>query len=213
MPRSLILGSILALALALVPVVLIARARATKSERPRILIIPDMANQPKFKAQDANPLFADGRAMRPRVPGTVARTDLETDDHLGRGKVGDAWAADLPMRVTEAFMRRGREQYAVFCSPCHGLGGDGNGMVSKRAEELETTGWVPPASFHTDLVRSRPVGDLYNSITNGVRSMPAYGDQIPVQDRWAIVAYVRALQRSRNATMEDVPPEMRPALD
>jgi len=213
MPRSIVLGLVLAAALALVPVVLIARARAVRSESPRILLISDMANQPKFKAQDANPLFADGRAMRSRLPGTVGRADLETDRHRYRGKQGDAWAVDFPMPVTGVLIRRGRERYNLFCAPCHGLVGDGNGIVSKRAEELETAGWVPPVSFHTGLIRQRPVGHLFNTVTNGIRSMPSYGEQIRAEDRWAVVAYVRALERSQNATIEDVPPGMRPALE
>lgn len=213
MPRIITLGALLIFALALVPVVLIARARVTRSEKPRVLIIPDMANQPKLGPQDSNPLFADRRGMRPRVPGAIARTDLEDNAHLYRGKQGGAWATRFPMRVTQALMDRGREEYDIFCSPCHGLVGNGDGLVSKRAEELDSAGWVPPVSFHSDLIRNRPAGHLFNTITNGIRSMPAYGPQVSVKDRWAIVAYLRALQRSRNATIDDVPPDMRPALD
>jgi mono/diheme cytochrome c family protein len=114
--------------------------------------------------------------------------------------------------VTSELMRRGRERYDVFCSPCHGLAGYGDGPVSKRAESLQEGTWTPPASFHTDLVRGRPAGHLYNSIANGIRNMPAYGAQIPVDDRWAIVAYIRALQRSQYSNVEDVPAELRASL-
>ena len=109
-------------------------------------------------------------------------------------------------------MKRGKERFDVFCAPCHGLAGNGDGLVAKRADRLQEGTWTPPSSLHTDLVRSRPDGQLYNSIANGVRTMPAYGSQIPVPDRWAIVAYVRALQRSSNARVADVPAELRSQL-
>jgi len=213
MPRPVILLGVVVFSLALVPVALIARSRAGKSQEPRLLIIPDMANQPRYGPQDASTLFADGRAMRPRVPGTVARATGRTDDHFTRGKIGEEWATEFPVPITEAFIRHGRERFNIFCAPCHGFIGNGDGVISKRAEDLETAGWVPPVSFHSDLIRGRPVGHIFNTITNGIRSMPSYGEQIDPLDRWAIVSYARALQKSRNATMEDVPPDMRPALD
>jgi hypothetical protein len=213
MPRAIVYAGLIVFCLALVPVALIARARAVKSPEPRLLLIPDMAIQPRFGPQDSNPLFADGRAMRGKVSGTVKRTDRRTDEAYTRGKDTEGWVTEFPVPVREAFIIRGRERYEVFCAPCHGLVGNGNGTVSLRAQDLETPGWVPPVSFHSDLIRGRPVGHLYNTITNGIRSMPSYGSQIDVADRWAIVAYLRALQKSRNATMEDVPPDMRPALD
>jgi len=213
MPRAVIYGGIILFSLSLVPVALIARARSVNSPKPRLLLIPDMAVQPSFRAQEANPLFADGRAMRERIPGTVKRPEGRTDEEFTRGKSREGWVTEFPVTVTEAFIVHGRQRYEVFCAPCHGLGGDGNGTVSKRAEELETPGWVPPVSFHSDLIRQRPVGHLFNTITNGIRSMPSYGAQIDASDRWAVVGYLRALQKSRNATMEDVPPGMRPALD
>lgn len=100
----------------------------------------------------------------------------------------------------------------MFCAPCHGLSGYGNGPVAIRAEELEQGTWTPPASFHTELVRERPAGHIFNTISNGIRNMPAYGPQIPVEDRWAIVAYVRALQRSRDAKISDLPDGVRSDL-
>ncbi|MEW6367561.1 MAG: cytochrome c [Acidobacteriota bacterium] len=197
---------------ALVPLAFIARARFVKSETPRIHLIGDMDQQPKFRAQSPNALFADGRAMRPAIPGTVARGALNADDHFYRGEVGGQWAVELPMEVDETMMKRGQERFGVFCSPCHGLAGAGDGIVSKRADRLQEGTWTPPPSYHTDAIRSRPVGQIFNTITNGVRTMPAYGPQIPEADRWAIVAYVRALQRSQNSRMEDVPPELRAAI-
>jgi mono/diheme cytochrome c family protein len=116
------------------------------------------------------------------------------------------------MPVDRDLLERGRQRYDVFCSPCHGLAGFGDGMVARRADELQEGTWTPPTSFHSDLIRQRPDGHLYNTITNGIRNMPGYGSQIPVEDRWAVVAYVRALQRSQNATVDDVPPAIRAQL-
>ena len=198
--------------LALVPFAFIAKARATKSNLPRIHPIRDMGNQPKFKAQAANPLFADDRAMRPLVPGVVARNDLHPNEHLYRGIVDGRWATTFPMPVTDAVMRRGRYRFDIFCTSCHGLSGYGDGMTARRAEKLQTPGWVQPSSYHTDLVRSRPVGYIFNTITYGTRTMVPYGAQVPVEDRWAIIVYVRALQRSQDATMKDVPEDVRPSL-
>ncbi len=214
MPKSFkIAGMILAM-LALVPFVLVARARATKSEQPRVHLIPDMDNQPKFKPQAANRLFADQRAMRPRIPGTIAQGDPADDDHFLRGRTNGEWAATFPpqVRIDDVLLRRGQQQYNIFCAPCHGLSGYGDGMVARRADRLEEGKWVPPLSYHTDDLRQRRVGDLYNTIANGIRTMPAYGPQIAVEDRWAIVAYLRALQRSQNARIEDVPAEVRSSL-
>jgi mono/diheme cytochrome c family protein len=168
-----------------------------------------MDNQPRFEAQHANALFADGRAMRPPVEGTVARGELRADDHLYRGISGGAWATTFPatIDVTMQLMERGRQRFNIYCQPCHGAAGYGDGIVNKRAMELLNLGtngttWVAPKSIHEQQIREQPIGQLYNSITNGVRNMPPYGPQIPVADRWAIVAYVKALQRSQNASAD-----------
>lgn len=212
LPRWLTYSLAVVVALSWVPLAIIARARVTTSPKPRIHVVPDMDNQPKFKAQARNLLFADLRSMRPDVPGTVARGELDEDDALDRGQRGDQWVTTIPVPVTDALLARGRQRFDIYCSPCHGLAGYGDGMVAKRAEALQEGTWTPPSSFHTDLVRSRPVGHLFNTITHGIRNMPAYGPQIPVADRWAIVSYVRALQRSQNATIDDVPPQLRAQL-
>ena len=212
-PRWLIFVAVIATALALVPLAFIARARATSSARPRINLVPDMDNQPKFRAQQANPMFADGRAGRLPVAGTVARGELRDDTVLYAGKTaGGEWVSAIPVAVTAPLMRRGQERYDIFCSPCHGLAGNGDGLIAKRADRLQEGTWTPPSSLHTDLVRSRSDGQLFNTIGNGVRTMPAYASQIPVADRWAVVAYVRALQRSQNASVADVPAELRSQL-
>lgn len=211
-PRWLTYALVLLAALSLVPFALIARSRASTSARPHIQLIQDMAKQPKVKTQTANPLFADGRGMRPPVAGTVARGELEEDGSYGTGRDAGGWVTAFPVPVTERLMQRGQERYDIFCAPCHGLAGYGDGPVAKRADALQEGTWTPPSSYHTDLVRGRPVGHLFNTITNGIRNMPAYASQIPVPDRWAIVLYVRALQRSQDAGVADVPPELRRQL-
>ena len=212
MPRWLLYAVAILVVLSWVPLALIMRARVTTSPKPRIHIVPDMDNQPKYKAQSRNPMFADRRAMRPPVAGTVARGSTLGDPALKYGKVGEDWVETIPVDVNQGTLQQGRERYDVYCSPCHGLAGFGDGMVARRADELLEGTWTPPTSFHSDLLRQRPAGHLFNTISNGIRNMPAYGPQIPVEDRWAIVAYVRALQRSQNATVDDVPPDIRAQL-
>jgi mono/diheme cytochrome c family protein len=212
LPRWLIFTLVILVVLSWVPLALIMRARVTQTTKPRIHVFPDMDNQPRYKAQQRNPLFADRRAARAPVEGTVARGSLVTSPEVASGRVGDGWMELNPASVDSATLARGRERYEIFCSPCHGLSGYGDGMVAKRADELQEGTWTPPTSLHTELIRARPDGHLYNTIANGIRNMPAYGSQIEVEDRWAIVAYVRALQRSQNATVDDVPDEIRAQL-
>ena len=212
MPRWLFYLVVVVIVLSWVPLAVILRARNTMSSKPRIHIIQDMDNQQKFKTQARNRLFADRRAMRKPATGTVARGELNGDDAYYRGTVGEDWIETLPIPVTMQLMERGRERFDVFCAPCHGLAGAGDGMVAKRAEELQEGTWTPPASFHSELVRGRADGHLFNTITNGIRNMPAYAPQIPVEDRWAIVAYIRALQRSQGAPLEDVPADLQAQL-
>jgi mono/diheme cytochrome c family protein len=109
------------------------------------------------------------------------------------------WIESFPVPVTERLLKRGQERFQIYCEPCHGLAGDGDGIVAVRADRLQEGTWVPPSSMHAASVLARPVGHIFNSITNGIRTMPAYGPLIPVDDRWAIVAYVRALQRGGHA--------------
>jgi mono/diheme cytochrome c family protein len=214
LPSVLVYGLVVVSVAALVPFALAAKARFSKSSSPRIHLIQDMDSQPKYKAQRENPFFADNRAQREPLVGTVAVGEARNDDHLYRGKIGGAWARTFPpsVRPTPQTMARGQERYGVYCAPCHGEAGEGNGMVSVRAEALAQGGWIPPTNVTQEHLRYQPVGELYNSITNGVRNMPAYGAQIGVQDRWAIVMYLRALQRSRAGTLQDVPENMRASL-
>lgn len=166
----------------------------------------DMHDQPKAKPQSKSAFFVDGRTGRLPVEGTVARGELRADDHLYRGKVDGVFATTFPFKIDAALMERGRERYAIYCTPCHGATGLGNGMVIQRGFK------VPATSHHIERLRNAPVGYWFDVITNGFGVMFGYASQIPVNDRWAIIAYVRALQLSRNATAEDVPAAEREAL-
>ncbi len=242
LPRPLVLGGAIACCLALLPPLLIARARERTAPVPRLHLFKDMDAQPKFKAQRASALFSDGRAMRPNLPGTVARGDLREDVRFYRGinpppdggpvpapediaaepaepaeeGAEDApsvdWVTTVPITVTAERMERGRQQYNIYCATCHGYAGDGDGLVSLRALSLEQGTWVPPPSLHAEHIRTQPVGQLMHTISHGVRKMPGYAAQIAVEDRWAIVLYVRALQRSQNAQLADVPEPLRETL-
>lgn len=222
-PFWLVAALLILVVLSWVPLVLIAKARVTPKDKPRVHIFQDMGRQPRFGAQAASPLFADGRAMRPPVPGTVARGQADLDDHYHRGlslvrDEAGQWQVryhdGLPdrLRVDQQFLLRGQERFNIYCAPCHGLDGYGDGPINRRAMDNQHAAWVPPTSLHTDDVRQRPDGHLYNTIRNGIRNMPAYATQIDVDDRWAIVAYIRALQRSQQTTLDDVPPDQRDRL-
>jgi mono/diheme cytochrome c family protein len=157
----------------------------------------DMHDQPKLEAYETSALFPDGRAMRPRVPGTVARGEREHDAHLLEGRVDGELAATFPMEVTRATLLRGRERFDVFCSACHDRAGTGQGIVVKR-------GLKQPPSLHIERLRAAPPGYVFDVITRGFGSMNDLAERVPPADRWAIAAYVRALQRSRNATLADL---------
>jgi mono/diheme cytochrome c family protein len=160
----------------------------------------DMHDQPKLTAYKPSEFFADQRSARPAIEGTVAQGHLNEDELLYTGRVGGQPATMFPFAVDEALMRRGRERYDIFCTPCHGLTGEGDGMVVQR-------GYRRPPSFHTDRLREAPPGHIYDVITSGFGAMPDYAAQIPVRDRWAIAAYMRALQLSQNASAADLSPE------
>lgn len=214
-PRLFFELGVIGVLLALVPLLWIARGRVTHSPLPRMHVVSDMDNAISFKRQEANPLFADGRAMRLPVAGTVARGRLMDDAHYYTGIVDGDWAPDFPdaVKVDRRLLDRGRERFGIYCSPCHGLSGYGDGPVARRADSLLQATWVPPSSLHDELVRSRTPGHLFNTITRGIRTMPAYGSAVPVNDRWAIVAYLRALQRSQRASIDDIPSESRAEMN
>ncbi len=196
-------------ALALLPPLVIAQVRYTRKASPRIHPILDMDFQPKYLPQQYSPLFEDTRDMRPPVAGTIAVDERIGQSHLLRGEVDGKPAQNFPMPVSSEMMQRGQRRYAIFCATCHGLAGDGDGITSQLAFEREEAKWVKPLSLHEASVVRQPLGQLFKTITEGIRTMPSYRMQIPVEDRWAILLYVRALQRSRNATIEDVPEELR----
>ena len=160
----------------------------------------DMANQPRQNPLSPSAFFPDGRSERPLQENTVARGSI-ADDALLVPKDSNAF----PLPFTAELLQRGQERYGIFCSPCHGLQGDGLGMVAMR-------GMKHPPSYHQDRLRQVPNGYLYDVVTNGFGAMYGYSAQIPPRDRWAIVAYVRALQLSRNAPVADLPPDLRQKL-
>src|SRR5258707_3859530 len=161
----------------------------------------DMANQPKNKALSPSPFFEDGRSERPLVENTVARGSLANDE-LFVPKDSN----NFPLPLKPALLERGEERYKIFCTPCHGLQRDGNGMVAMRCMKR-------PPSYHQDRLRQAPNGYVHDVMPNGVGQMLGYSAQIPPRDRWAIVAYIRALQLSRNANASDLPAELREKLN
>lgn len=218
---------------AFVVLVVLAMAgfRGMKSSRPPIEIFPDMDHQPKVKAQVPSSFFADGRAARPPVEGTVPMgyampmhkevngstgasaspykhiVFSSSPDYLDTGKMGENWGTGIPLGVDEKLMARGKERYGIYCAVCHGATGAGNGMAQKFG--LNTV-----QSLIQERIRVMSDGEIFNTITHGKNTMMAYGDRIQVQDRWAIIAYIRALQKSQGgATLDDVPAAERAKLD
>jgi mono/diheme cytochrome c family protein len=166
----------------------------------------DMQDQPKYKPLAPSRFFADGRSARPIPAHTIARDELNDNDSFHTGEINGAFLDTIPLAVNLQLLERGHDRYNIFCSPCHGEVGDGLGMVARRGFQI-------PANLHTDRLRAVPPGYIYQVITNGYGAMPDHGDQIPVRDRWAIVAFVRALQLSHHATLADVPRAEREQLN
>lgn len=159
---------------------------------------PGMVDQPKHEPLEASPFFADGRSARPRVPGTVARGRLKLDEHLHAGRAGAAPAETFPFAIARPDLRRGRERFEIFCAPCHDAAGTGDGMIVRH-------GFRRPPSLHEERLRAAPVGRIFDAITAGFGAMPGQADKIAAEDRWRIVAYVRALQLSQHAMAGDLP--------
>ncbi|TWT67147.1 quinol:electron acceptor oxidoreductase subunit ActD [Allorhodopirellula solitaria] len=287
-PKFLLIGLALLISFSLIPALLVARMRVTKSTSPRIHIFPDMDFSPAKDMQQTSTLFADGRAMRPDVPGTVHRgemiwdLDFQTGIELeklaqtdaprvrrlvamvqsdvevgGDEQAADAadageetssepaeeassdgesdedanptaltpaagpevdttpWLSENPLPLTDAVLRRGQTMFGVYCSTCHGMNGNGDGLVNRRAQRILATTWTPPSNLHDETLfeDAYPDGKLFSTISNGIRKMPGYRAQIGAEDRWAIVAYVRALQASQDATLEDVPEAQRATIE
>jgi hypothetical protein len=164
-----------------------------------------MADQPRYEPLAKSNFFDDERASRPLPAGTVARGQLHADSHLYTGKVNGKLVETFPFPIDRRLLLRGQERYDIFCSPCHDRTGAGQGMIVRR-------GFRAPPSYHIDRLRAAPVGHFFDVISHGFGAMPDYAAQVPVQDRWAIIAYIRALQLSQNARLADVPEKERQAL-
>jgi mono/diheme cytochrome c family protein len=255
LPSVLTLGAIVLAILAAIPPIMIVRKRNTFVDVPRIHPVLDMDFQPKFKPQKVNEYFADKRANRTPVTGTIARGDLELDVYYFEGLDSSAsvaavknvafqepaaaapaadpnaqpaaaagpngpaqpvdntpYADGFPPQIVEKlkaegvkFTKRGQERFNIYCATCHGLDGAGDGLVARRASELEQPTWVKPLSIHDDGVITQKTGKLFRTISYGIRKMPGYEAQISTEDRWAIIVYIKSLQRSRRALAPDVP--------
>ena len=185
--------------------------RGMRSTQPPVEVFPDMDRQAKYKPQAASKFFADGRADRPIPAGAVPRgrstaadpAFLRADDFRYAGKSADgSFARSFPIAVTEQMVRRGKDRFQIYCLPCHGALGDGNGIT-------KSYGMVSTPTYHDDRLRAMAEGEIFNTITNGKNTMLSYADKLSSDDRWAVIAYVRALQRSQHATIDDVPLEKR----
>lgn len=200
--KSVLLGGLAALALGT------TGCRGQGSEEPPIVLIRNMFQQPKYDVQKASAYFADGRAMRDPVEGTVAKGHFEEEPEMESGRLADGTGYVLSTPITaarraggpEALVARGRERFDIYCSPCHDKSGGGNGTVVQR-------GFQKPPAFSDKRLRAMPDGQIFATISHGVRNMPAYGAQVPVQDRWAIVSYVRALQLAQVSMNDPAAPK------
>lgn len=172
------------------------------SRKPPIHWNPSMDKQQKYKTQEASLFFEDGSNMRLPVEGTVSRENLRADIEYYTGKnIKGEFIKKSPVKTDLNLINRGQERFNIYCAPCHGKIGEGQGIVVKR-------GMLPPTSFFDPKIIAYPDGQIFDVISNGVRNMPSYRHQISVEDRWAIISYFRALQRSRTATMEDIPEDV-----
>jgi len=212
-----------------VVVVSLLGTRGEKHSAPPIEFFSDMKRQSKIKYQKPSDFFADGRGSRPPVDGTIPmgydipghpfqNSEVPNDirsplgeftagtDYYNTGMMGKNWGTGIPLPVTADLLKRGQEVFQINCAVCHGATGSGNGITSKY-------GLLGIANYHQDKYRQMADGQIFNTITHGYNTMMAYGDKVTVKDRWAIVSYIRALQRSQNATIDDVPENQRPALE
>ncbi len=196
-------GGFIPVLLAMLLISAIGCSRGQQSERTPIHLNPNMDIQEKYLAQGESKFFANGSNMRVPVDGTVSRENLRNDDAFFRGMNSKGeFIKKMPVEITMQLLNRGEQRFNIYCSPCHSRLGDGKGIMVSR-------GYVPPPSFHIDRIRQMPDGQIFDVITHGIRNMPAYRYQVPPADRWAIIAYIRALQRSQEATIKDIPEEMR----
>ena len=209
------------LAFVVVLLVSVMGFRGLKSTRPPIEVFPDMDHQAKYKPQMESKFFADGRADRPIPANTVPYgrgagvevghpahdpAFLKADDVRYAGKNADgSFAKGFPVDVTAELIKRGQGRYNIYCYPCHGALGDGNGIT-------KSYGMLVTPSYHDDRIRNMPEGEIFNTITNGKNTMMPYADKLSADDRWAVIAYVRVLQRAHHGTIDDVPADQRGGL-
>ncbi len=198
----------LVFALTVVTVVVIAGFRGSRSRQPTLYIFPDMERQPKLRPQTTDRFFGDGLSSQAPMPGTVAReADYEdTPYNTGKAPASTNWVEILPVPVTAELLARGQERFTIYCAVCHGAAGNGQGIASKPLY-----GMIGVANYHDARLVKMPDGQIFNTITYGspAQLLLSYGAQVSIPDRWAIVAYVRALQRSWLATLNDVPADAR----
>ena len=226
-PRWLVYLVVISIVASFVPLVQAINGKFGLSGKPRVHLFQGMDNQAKYKEQSANPLFANEMSMRPLVPGTVSRGNLAEDDFYNRGftVTGENedgsfdvdWFDGFPEQfdVNADTLAKGKELWARFCYLCHGFDGYGNGPIHVRAIQNigNNPNWIQPSSMHDAVRRGRPTGHIYNTVSNGIRNMAGYAQQIPhPEDRWAITAYVRALQLSQDAPAELLPDGVTPPV-
>ena len=166
----------------------------------------DMFDQPKYRPLAVSTFFPDGRSARPVPAKLLLTTGPTKGEAIEQGTNNGVFVATIPVPLDRPLIERGRDRFDIYCSPCHGLVGDGQGMIAKR-------GFKQPADLHSDRIRQAPPGYLYEVIANGYGAMPDYGDELSIRDRWAVVAYIRALELSRHATLQDVPADRQTALE
>ena len=208
MPKWIFAFIVSSTAFALIPLAIAAKARNSYSSSPHIHIFPDMDFQPKYKSDTADDMFSDGRANRGEIAGTVARGALNADDTFYRGIEGGQWTTGFPkqLEISEQLVRRGQNRFNIYCAPCHGYDGHGKGAVPQRLAASNIAWEARNLVAAGGVAITMPNGQLFNTISNGYNTMMGYAQQIPHADRWAIVLYVRALQRAQNAAVGEVSP-------
>lgn len=188
-------------------VILAGCYRGQPSEKPPIHLNPNMDSQGKYKPMGESEFFEDRSTMRTPPAGTVARGELRANTVLYAGKHADgSLVTTSPLSVTMPLLKRGQERFNIYCAPCHGGAGDGQGIITKYNYP------IPPTNLHEQRLRDAADGHFFDVISNGIRNMPSYAHQIAVEDRWAIVSYVRALQLTQNATLADIPEDVQARL-
>ncbi len=193
--------------LAIVGAVSVLGLRGSYSTKPPLEVFPDMDRQNKLRPQASNGFFANGQSSQLYVEGTIARGDAYQDTPFNTGRITGTtnFVSTIPVAISESMMERGRQRFDINCTPCHGKAGDGKGITTKY-------GMVAVANFHDPRIVKMPAGEIFNTITHGKNLMGSYGANIDIADRWAIIAYMRALQRSRLAVLDEIPENERAAL-